>query len=61
MKESDRQIFFDVNAIHSSTETTEEDEISDMFDERMFNDSLGGGDFIKLEEELKKVRSIKKQ
>ncbi|KAG5860086.1 hypothetical protein KMI_03g05370 [Encephalitozoon hellem] len=60
MKESDRQIFFDINAIHSSTETDECDEISDMFDEKIFGDSFGGGDFLKLEEELRKVRNIKK-
>ncbi|CCI73945.1 ECU06_0935 [Encephalitozoon cuniculi GB-M1] len=59
MKESDRQIFFDVNTTYSSTETDEE--ISGMFDDKVFpEDSLGGGDFLKLEEELKKVRSIKK-
>lgn len=59
MKESDRQMFFDVNAIYSSTETDDE-EISGMFDDKGFGDSFGGGDFLKLEEELKKVRSIKK-
>ena len=58
MRECDRQVFFDVSNAESSSDSS--NEISDVLDDKVFLNDSSAGDFAKLEEELKRVRNIRR-
>lgn len=58
MKECDRRMFFDVSNAESSSDSGTE--VSDVFDDKVFLNDSSAGDFAKLEEELKRVRDIRR-